>query len=66
MPTGQERWPACAAALDELEIEGVATNVELLRLIMSDPHFEAGRLSTRFIEERILDRLAGEGGRGHG
>lgn len=55
------------AALDELEIEGVATNVELLRLIMSDPHFEAGRLSTRFIEERILDRLgSGEGGRGHG
>lgn len=67
---GADRAQAVArmrAALDELEIEGVATNVDLLRAIMSDPHFEEGRLSTRFIEERILKRLnSGEGGPGHG
>ncbi|HEY8531605.1 MAG TPA: hypothetical protein VIL08_05100, partial [Limnochorda sp.] len=67
---GADRAQAVArmrAALDELEIEGVATNVDLLRAILNDPHFEEGRLSTRFIEERILKRLnSGEGGPGHG
>lgn len=43
-----------SAALDELEVEGISTNVDLLRAIMRDPVFQEGRLSTDFIEERIL------------
>ncbi|BAS28428.1 acetyl-CoA carboxylase biotin carboxylase subunit [Limnochorda pilosa] len=41
-------------ALDELEVEGLATNIALLRAIVRDPVFQAGTLSTDFIEERIL------------
>jgi acetyl-CoA carboxylase biotin carboxylase subunit len=38
-------------ALREYEIRGIKTNLNFFEQILSDPEFEAGRLSTRFIEE---------------
>jgi acetyl-CoA carboxylase biotin carboxylase subunit len=37
-------------ALDSFVIEGIKTSLPLHRLIMRDPEFRAGRLSTRFME----------------
>ena len=38
-------------ALRELRIAGVATSAPLLSLIMDEPDFRAGRISTRYLEE---------------
>ena len=38
-------------ALGELKIGGVSTSAPLLRLIMDEPDFRAGRISTRYLEE---------------
>ena len=38
-------------ALREYEIRGIKTNLNFFEQILSDPEFEAGRLSTHFIEE---------------
>ena len=38
-------------ALRELKIGGVSTSAPLLRLIMDEPDFRAGRISTRYLEE---------------
>src|SRR5262245_14226835 len=37
-------------ALDSFVVEGIRTNIPLQRLIVSDPDFEAGDLSTRFMD----------------
>ncbi|NYD65928.1 pyruvate carboxylase [Agromyces atrinae] len=39
-------------ALAEFRIRGVATNVSFLQAVLDDPAFEAGDLSTSFIDER--------------
>ncbi|KRB78785.1 MULTISPECIES: acetyl-CoA carboxylase biotin carboxylase subunit [unclassified Sphingomonas] len=40
-----------AAALDTLEIDGVASTAPMHRAIMADPRFAAGAVDTRFFEE---------------
>ncbi|WP_324717598.1 acetyl-CoA carboxylase biotin carboxylase subunit [Carboxydochorda subterranea] len=53
MAWGQQREEAVArmaSALAELRIEGVRTNVEFLRRVVSSPEFGEGRLSTDFVE----------------
>jgi acetyl-CoA carboxylase biotin carboxylase subunit len=55
--SGRDRAEAVsrlAAALDVLEIEGVATTAGLHRRILADPRFAAGDVDTRFFEG--LDR----------
>lgn len=39
-------------ALAEFRIRGVATNIPFLQAVLADPDFQAGDVSTRFIEER--------------
>jgi pyruvate carboxylase len=38
-------------ALAEFRIRGVATNIPFLRAVLDDPDFQAGRITTSFIEE---------------
>lgn len=40
-------------ALSELRIEGISTNVDLLRTIIKHPDFLSGRVHTRWYEEQI-------------
>jgi len=44
-------------ALAEFRIRGVANNIPFLMAVLADPEFQAGDISTRFIEERpdLLD-----------
>ncbi|MDV6012859.1 pyruvate carboxylase [Haloechinothrix sp. LS1_15] len=39
-------------AVAEFRIRGVATNIPFLRAVLDDPDFQAGRVTTSFIEER--------------
>src|SRR5690606_36868625 len=39
-------------ALAEFRIRGVATNIPFLQAVLDDPDFQAGDVSTAFIEER--------------
>ncbi|MCW2632025.1 MAG: pyruvate carboxylase, partial [Pseudonocardia sp.] len=48
-PTAVRR---ASRALSEFRIRGVATNLPFLRAVLSDPDFQAGRVSTSFIEQR--------------
>jgi len=47
-----------ARALEEFRIEGIATNLGLLRALFRHPEVAAGRIHTRFVEEHAAD-LAG-------
>ena len=47
-------------ALSEFRIEGVATNLGFLQNVLAHPDFVAGRIETRFVEERIVE-LVDEG-----
>ena len=47
-------------ALSEFRIEGVATNLGFLQNVLAHPDFVAGRIETRFVEERIAE-LVDEG-----
>jgi 3-methylcrotonyl-CoA carboxylase alpha subunit len=58
---GEDRAAALrrlAAALAAISIDGVATNLELLRRIVGHPSFRAGDLSTGFIAAHADDLLA--------
>jgi len=46
-------------ALSEFRIEGVATNLELLERIVSDPRFASGQIDTTFIERHAAELLRG-------
>jgi len=48
-----------ARALDAMVIEGIKTTIPLHLKIMKDPDFQAGNISTRFLEEF----LAANGGK---
>lgn len=48
--TREEAVARLTAALDRLEIEGIATTADLHRAIMRDPRFRAGGVDTRFFE----------------
>ena len=41
-------------ALDELVIEGIATNVPLLQRILEDEGFREGGQSIHYLEEKVL------------
>jgi 3-methylcrotonyl-CoA carboxylase alpha subunit len=47
-----------SCALDELDIEGVTTNLPLLQWILADDVFRAGAISTSFISERLPEGFA--------
>lgn len=42
-------------ALDEFICEGITTNVDLHKRILDTPEFQAGAVSTRFLEEKVLN-----------
>jgi acetyl-CoA carboxylase, biotin carboxylase subunit len=42
------------AALDAFQIDGITTNLPLLRHIMKHPDFQANRISTRWLEQHVL------------
>ena len=46
-----------AAALAGYQLEGVATNLPLLRATVTHPEFAAGRTFTTFLDEHVLPRL---------
>jgi acetyl-CoA carboxylase biotin carboxylase subunit len=54
-------------ALSEYVVEGIKTNIPFHQRVLRDPDFLAGRIDTRFIDERFLPRQRGrapkEGGR---
>ena len=61
---GADREEAIArlwVALEELEVEGVRTNVPFLRYLVRQPEFLEGRLATDLVA-RLLARRAGEAG----
>src|SRR5262245_40213965 len=45
-------------ALSEFRLEGVSTNIGSLRNILAHPHFVAGHVHTRWIDEHISDLAA--------
>lgn len=57
---GRDRDEAIARArraLDELAIEGVNTTIPLHRLILRDPDFQKGRVSTGFLDRFLAGRV---------
>jgi acetyl/propionyl-CoA carboxylase alpha subunit len=50
-----------ARALDEFAIEGVATNLPLLRRLLRHPEVHAMRVHTRFVEEHAAELAVPEG-----
>ena len=60
---GQDRRQAVIRlrrALSQYVIAGVATNLEMLRAIASDPDFEKGRIDTQFVARRIEPLMKAE------
>ena len=56
---GRDREEALARAkrgLDEFVIEGVKTTIPILRLILSDPDFQKGRVSTGFLDRFMANQ----------
>ncbi|NLV92796.1 MAG: acetyl-CoA carboxylase biotin carboxylase subunit [Firmicutes bacterium] len=54
---GRDRQEAIAkirAALDELVVEGIATNIEFQKALVDSPAFREGKFSTNFIEKQFL------------
>jgi acetyl-CoA carboxylase, biotin carboxylase subunit len=45
-------------ALDEIEIAGIETNVDLHRRIMASPRFQAGAFNTRFLDDLLGEPTA--------
>jgi acetyl-CoA carboxylase biotin carboxylase subunit len=43
-----------SAALDEFEINGITTNLPILRHIVKHPDFKANAISTRWLEQHVL------------
>jgi acetyl-CoA carboxylase biotin carboxylase subunit len=48
-----------ARALEEHSVTGIKTNSSLLLAILRDPEFERGEISTRWLDERLPEILAG-------
>ena len=58
---GESRPAAIATmqdALDQYEIEGVKTNLSFLRRLFADPDVQAGRVSTRWVDENLARLMA--------
>lgn len=57
---GQDRGDALARAqraLDEFTVEGIKTTIPLQRLILRDPDFQKGRVSTNFLDRLLAGRM---------
>ena len=57
---GQDRADALAKAqraLDEFAVEGIKTTIPLQRLIMRDPDFQKGGVSTNFLDRLLAGRM---------
>ncbi len=57
---GQDRADALAKAqraLDEFAVEGIKTTIPLQRLIMRDPDFQKGGVSTNFLDRLLASRM---------
>jgi len=52
--TREESISRLRRALGEFRVGGVPTNIPFLQALIADPDFLAGRLSTRFLEERSI------------
>ena len=50
-PTRDAALARAARALDEFEIVGIPTTLPLLREIVDEPRFRAGRYTTTYIDE---------------
>ncbi len=57
-PDRQRAIAAQAEALDAFVIDGITHNIPFLSAIMNHPRWQAGRLSTAFVEEEFADGLA--------
>jgi acetyl/propionyl-CoA carboxylase alpha subunit len=55
----EEAVARCYRALTEFRLQGVNTNIPFLQAIISQPDFKAGRLYTRFIDDRLPALLDG-------
>ncbi|HXU33313.1 MAG TPA: acetyl-CoA carboxylase biotin carboxylase subunit [Thermoanaerobaculia bacterium] len=60
--TRPEAIARMSRALDFFVVEGIHTSIPLHRRIMRDPEFQAGRLSTRFMERFLARQPAPEPG----
>jgi acetyl-CoA carboxylase, biotin carboxylase subunit len=49
-------------ALNQFTVEGIATNIPLLRFIVSHPDFRANRTSTRWLETVVLPAFLTQAG----
>jgi acetyl/propionyl-CoA carboxylase alpha subunit len=59
---GEDRDSAIASmrdALDGTVIEGVKTNVSFLQRLFAGDDFRAGRIHTRYVDERLQEIMAG-------
>ena len=57
---GQDRADALARAqraLDEFAVEGIKTTIPLQRLILRDPDFQKGGISTNFLDRLLAGRM---------
>jgi len=54
-PTRAEAISKMQVALDEYQIEGVQHNIPFLSALFAHPAFQAGELTTRFIEDHFKD-----------
>jgi len=52
-PTRKENLARMKATLNELIIFGVNTNIEFLKKVLDNNHYQENRLSTRFLEEEF-------------
>ncbi|MDT5223268.1 MAG: hypothetical protein QOG19_675, partial [Mycobacterium sp.] len=55
-------FPAAArkarTALSEFAIEGLATNIDFLRALLSDSGFQSGKVSTNFLDDKLPELVA--------
>ncbi|MBI0434953.1 acetyl-CoA carboxylase biotin carboxylase subunit [Roseomonas sp. KE0001] len=58
----EESLRRMSTALNEIRIEGVATNIGLHRLILDDPDFRRGKTTIHHLERRLAHRLTTEEG----
>ena len=56
-PTREESRRRMIRALDEFEIEGIATTIPAHRVLLESPEFLDGSYTTRLVEEGALDAL---------
>src|SRR5439155_9485997 len=59
-PTREESRRRMIRALDEFEIEGIATTIPAHRVLLESPEFLDGSYTTRLVEEGALDALKPE------